>query len=62
MALMDLLELDFKLDSNPRRSGGDVQTYPLPPPEGPFGRLAPRNLPPPPRVADTNEIELGDDE
>ena len=61
VALLSLLDLDFKLDSNPRANGGGVQTYPLPPREGPFGRLVPRNLPPPPRVADANEIELGDE-
>ena len=64
VALMDLLELDFKLDSNPRasRNGGSVQTYPLPPRVGPFGTLAPRNLPPPPPTRDANEIDLpGDD-
>jgi hypothetical protein len=38
-----------------------VRRFPLPPPQGPFGSLVPRNLPPPPRVADKNEIDLGDE-
>ena len=62
VSLMDLLDLEFKLDSNPRGNGGSVQTYPLPPRQGPFGTLVPRNLPPPPPTRDANEIDLPGDE
>jgi hypothetical protein len=74
VALLDFLELDFKLDSKPtdvttnknapdayQPQSGVVRRFPLPPPVGPFGSLVPRNLPPPPRVADANEIDLGDE-
>ena len=65
LALLDFLELDFKLDSKPKDVSknvtNDVLRFPLPPPQGPFGSLVPRNLPPPPRVADANEIDLGDE-
>ena len=74
VALLDFLELDFKLDSKPtdvttnknapdayQPQPGVVRRFPLPPPVGPFGSLVPRNLPPPPRVADANEIDLGDE-
>jgi hypothetical protein len=72
VALLDFLELDFKLDSKPKdvtnvtnvanvANVASVRRFPLPPPQGPFGSLVPRNLPPPPRVADKNEIDLGDE-
>ena len=38
-----------------------VTAYAIPG-RGPFGTLVPRNLPPPPRLADGNEIELDEDE
>ena len=70
VALLDFLELDFKLDSKPKdvtnvanvANVANVRRFPLPPPQGPFGSLVPRNLPPPPRVADKNEIDLPGDE
>jgi lariat debranching enzyme len=60
-ALMDLLELDVKMNAPNSGSTGnaDVQYYSVPRP-GPFGAtLPPRRVPPPPpKLADENEIEL----
>jgi lariat debranching enzyme len=74
--LLDMLELDFKLDApvngNFQNNRGGGSGYPPPPSttttysiprDGPFGTLQPpRNLPPQPRVQDTNEISLGSDD
>jgi lariat debranching enzyme len=57
-ALMDLLELDLKI-TTPSGAGNndDVKYYAVPRP-GPFGNAPPRRAPPPPKVADPDEIEL----
>jgi lariat debranching enzyme len=57
-ALMDLLELDLKITSrNGAGNNDDVNYYAVPRP-GPFGAAPPRRAPPPPKVADPDEIEL----
>ena len=56
-ALMDLLELDLKITAN-SGDGGDIQYHRVPR-RGPFGAALPQRAPPPPpKVADPDEIEL----
>ena len=59
-AIMDLLELDLKINApSGAGDGGDVRYYSVPR-QGPFGAAPPqrRAPPPPPKLADENEIEL----